>query len=481
MAETLKDKTAKGLFWGAINNGSAQVLNLVIGIVLARLLSPAEYGIVGVLTIFTAIAGALQASGFTQGLINIKAPTSNDYNAVFWFNVTASIVLYSILFLCAPLIASFFRQPCLVGVSRLVFLTLPISALGIACNGYLLKNMMNREIAIIGIVALIASGVTGILLAYLGFSYWSLAWQQLIYITVSNLGRFYYAPWRPSFKIDFEPVRRMFSFCVKLLITNIINILNQNILTFIFGRLFSMSSVGNYAQANKWNSMASSTISGTIGQIAQTVLVSISDEQDREIRVFRKLLRFTAFLSFPVMLGLALVAHEFIVIALGEKWTTSASLLQILCIGGAFVPFYSLYQNLVISKGRSDLYMWCNIGQVVIQLAIIFLFYKMGIIAIVWAYTIVSICWLVIWQIVAGRLTNIRLTDVLKDVIPFLAISIFVMSATYVATSLLAVNLLFLLLLRICIAALLYVTLMRLFHARIMDDCIQFFINKVRK
>ncbi len=481
MAETLKEKTAKGLFWGAVNNGSAQVLNLVIGIVLARLLSPAEYGIVGVLTIFTSIAGALQASGFTQGLINLKSPTNNDYNSVFWFNITASALLYTILFFCAPLIASFFHQPCLVNVSRLVFLSLPISALGIACNGYMLKNMMNREIAICGILALISSGVIGIILAYLDYSYWSLVWQQLIYISVTNIGRFYYTPWRPSFKIDFGPVRKMFAFCVRLLITNLINILNQNILTFVFGRLFSISSVGNYSQANKWNSMANSTITGTIGQIAQTVLVSISEEHEREVRVFRKLLRFTAFLSFPVMLGLSLVSHEFIVTALGEKWATSATLLQILCLGGAFAPFYSLYQNLIISKGRSDIYMWCNIGQIVIQLAIIFLLYKKGIMAIVWAYTLFSILWLGIWQIFAGRLTHIRLMDVFKDVLPFMLVSISVMVVTYLATRILDVNMFMLLLLRIIIAALLYVLVMRLFRAKILDDCIKFFLKKDRK
>ena len=131
MADTLKEKTARGLFWGAINNGSTQVLNLVIGIFLARLLTPADYGIVGVLTIFTAIAGALQASGFTNGLINLKAPTANDYNSVFWFNISASLVIYIILFFSAPLIASFFRQPCLVEVSRFVFLCLPVCRSGL--------------------------------------------------------------------------------------------------------------------------------------------------------------------------------------------------------------------------------------------------------------------------------------------------------------------------------------------------------------
>ena len=172
--DNLKEKTAKGLLWGAMSNGMTQVLSLVFGIFLARLLTPAEYGIVGVLTIFTAIAGAMQSGGFGAGLINIKNPTNNDYNSVFWLNIIVSATLYVILFLCAPLIAAFFKQPCLVLVSRVVFLSLPITAIALVSGTYLTKNMMNRELAIISVMSLFFSGITGITLAFMGFSYWSL-------------------------------------------------------------------------------------------------------------------------------------------------------------------------------------------------------------------------------------------------------------------------------------------------------------------
>ena len=475
--ENLKEKTAKGLFWGVLNNGTTQILNVIIGILLGRLLTPADYGIVGVLSIFTAIASALQASGFTQGLINLKSPTSNDYNSVFWFNISASTVLYTLLFFCAPLIADFFHQPCLVDVSRLVFLCLPISALGIACNGYMLKNMMNREIAIVNILALISSGITGVVLALNGYSYWSLAWQQLIYIVVTNIVRFYYVSWRPTLHIDFGPVKRMFGFCVKLLITNIINTLNQYMLTFVFGRLFSISAVGNYSQASKWSIMASTTVSGTIGQVAQTVLVSVNDERDREKRVFRKMLRFTAFLSFPALFGLALISREFILLTIGEKWIDSISLLQILCIGAAFLPFYTLYQNLAISSGKSNIYMWCNICQIVLQLILILAFYRQGIKMVVYAYSAFTILWLLVWQFIASRLIGVRIIDSLKDIVPFMVIALTVMVATYYMTYQISNNL-FLLLSRILIAAALYCLIMRLTGAKVMDECIRFVLRK---
>ena len=201
-----------------LNNGTLQLLNILFGIVLARLLTPGDYGIVGVLTIFTLLAGNLQSSGFTQALINLKNPSDKDYNSVFWFNVIVSFALYAILWLCAPLIANFFHQPVLVDVSRFVFLAFVISSFGIAHGAYLAKNMMNREIAIINFVALLSSGIVGVILAFNGKAYWSLAWQQLIYISVLNVGRYYYVSWHPTFKLDFGPVKRMFGFAVNIII-----------------------------------------------------------------------------------------------------------------------------------------------------------------------------------------------------------------------------------------------------------------------
>lgn len=477
MAKTLKEKTAQGLVWSAVNSGMTQLLNLVIGIFLARMLLPGDYGIVGVLTIFTAIAGCLQASGFTQGLINLKQPTANDYNSVFWFNTTVSLVLYAILFCCAPLIAWYFHQPVLVGVSRFVFLSFVISSFGIAQNAYMVINMMQREIAISSVLALVVSGSVGLLLAFLDKAYWSLAWQQVVYITVLNAGRYYYADWRPSLHIDMGPVKRMFRFSVKILFTNIINTLSQHLLTFIFGHLFHINTVGNYSQANKWNTMASSTISNTLGQVAQTVLVSVEDERERELRIFRKMLRLTAFLSFPALFGLSLVSREFILCLLKDKWADAIPLLQILCVGGAFLPFYTLYQNLAISNRRSDLYMWCNIAQIVAQLAIVLLLSRYGIMVIVYAYTAFTIGWLLVWQLIARRLIGLRFWHLLLDTMPFMLAALAVMAATYFLTITID-SLPLLLISRIVLAALLYFAVMKAARVKILDECIRYFSKK---
>jgi len=471
--DNLKEKTAQGLFWSAINSGMTQVLNLVIGIFLARLLSPEDYGIVGVLTIFTVIAGNLQSSGFTQGLINLKHPEANDYNSVFWFNILASLTIYAVLFFCAPLIAMFFRRPELTALSRFVFLGFVISAFGIAQNAYMTKKMMNRQLATVSLAALIVSGTAGIAIAFSGYRYWSLAWQQIIYISVLNAGRYLYSDWRPSWHIDFTPVRRMFGFSVKILATNIINTVGNNILTLVFGRLFPMKAVGNFTQAN-------SVVSGALSQVSQTVLVSAADNGDRERRVFRKMMRFTAFLSFPVMFGLALVAEEFIVLTISDKWLGSVVLLRILCISGAFMPFYTLYQNLAISSGRSDIYMWLNIVQIVLQIGVILLFHPYGMTAMVVAYTVFFIIWLAVWQVYARRFIGLGFADTIRDIAPFMMTAAATMGITFIITKNMGSPAM-VLPARIVIAAALYAGTMKMIKSEMLDECTAFIFRKKKR
>ena len=476
MKEGLKERTAKGLMWGAINNLTSQLLMALIGIILGRLLTPADYGMVGMLAIFTAITGSLQESGFTAALTNLKEATHREYNAVFWTSTGISLLLYLVLYVSAPLIADYFHQPGLIPLSRLVFASLLLAGIGIAHAAYMFRNMMNREKAITGFFALVGSGIIGITLALNGYSYWSLAWQQFAYICIINIGRLYYVRWMPSFHIDLTPIREMIGFSSKILITNIINQVNNNILSFIFGRLFTAGAVGNYTQAAKWNTMGHSLISGTMQQVAQPVLASINEEENRQLNVFRKMLRFTAFLSMPAMLGLAFIA-DFIVVLLGEQWTDSVPLLRMLCISGAFLPIHTLYQNLFISHGRSDTYMWCSVALVITQIVVVMVFATWGIEIMIAAYVVTLILWTGIWQVLANRLIQLRFTDLLKDVCPFLLATIGCIGVAYYAT-LFITNVIALILSRIIITSLLYMAIMKIAHVKIFMECILFIFKR---
>jgi len=478
--QNLKQKTAQGLFWSFLSSGGMQLLNLIIGIFLARLLSPGEYGIVGMLAIFTLLANNLQESGFGVALVNIKDIEHNDYNAVFWFNVGMSLLLYAILFCCAPLIAAFFHQPCLVSLSRFVFLGFIIASLCISPNAMLVRGLKMKEKAITSLSALIVSGTVAVIMAIKGFSYWSLATQQILYNVVICFGRFYYTRWCPTLKVDFAPVRQMFSFSYKVLITAVLTTINNNVLTVIFGRLFPAQAVGNFTQANKWNTMANQMVTNTMAQVAQPVFTQVTDDKERQRRVFGKMLRFTAFLAFPALFGLALVAPQVILLAIGDKWVDSIPLLQILCISGAFIPLYTVYQNLFLSQGKSDTYMWLSIGQIAIMLTAVLACHAMGIRTMVIAFACINILWLLAWQVFAYRLIGYHLFSMLRDLLPFMLIALAVMALTYLVTLHIG-NMLMLLVSRVLIAAALYFMAMKLLRARILEDCIEFIRSKKSK
>lgn len=477
--EQLRDKVAKGLFWGAVNSGSTQVLNLVIGIFLARMLSPAEYGIVGMLAIFTAVAGNLQDSGFSTALVNLKDIRHKDYNAVFWFSLTVSLSCYIVLFFSAPLIAKFFHQPALVPLSRFVFLGFVLAALGIPHSAYMMRNFMNKEKAVIGFVALSVSGGVSIAMAVCGMGYWSLAVQQVLFIFVLNLGRFYCTRWRPSLKIDFTPIKQMFGFSNKILITGIVNTVSGNILTVIFGRLFPVHTVGNFTQASKWNTMASALISNTIAQVAQPTLANLRDESGREKRVFRKMTRFTALFSFPAMLGLAIIGYELIVVAIGQKWVDSVPMLQILCVGGAFLPLSTLYQNLAVSHYRSDIFLWCNVGLILLQIGIVLTVFPYGIMWMVTAYSLLNVVWIGVWHVATRRLLSLSFWEVAKDIVPFLLASALAM-AVAMAAAYPFQGLALRMIVKIIVATIVYVTIMKVFRVKIFGECVDYFLSHRR-
>ena len=475
--DNLKEKTAKSIAWGAVNNGTTQVLNLIFGIVLARKLSEADYGIVALITIFTAVASCLQSAGFSQALANLKPPTFRDYNAVYWFNVLAGFSMYAILFLCAPLLAYFFELPILTDVSRLAFLAIPLSALGIVPNAKLWIELRNRELAIAAIVSLILSGSVGMWLAFHHYGYWSLVWQQIIFIGANTLIKYYFTRWIPRLPIDFEPIRRMFGFSSKLLLTNILTVISQQVQTFIFGKMLPINTVGQFSQANKWNTMGHSFISNTMAQVAQPVLTNADNEEGRQERVFRKMLRFTSLVCFPLMFGLALVAHEFIIVTIGEKWEPCVILLQILCIGGAFIPLQTLYQNLIISRERSDIYLRLVALQIVLQIVLTLSLAPFGITAMVAAFSALNVLFTACWHFALQRIHPLSTLDALRDTLPFMLIAAAVMLATYYIT--LSVSTLWVLLVvRIAVAAVLYLVIMRLLNVAILKECLQFIRKK---
>ena len=486
--DSLKDKTAKGLFWGGMNNGVQQLLGLAFGIILGRLLDPSDYGMTAMLAVFSVIANELQASGFKTGLINLKDPQHEDYNAVFWFNILAGTVLYVILFLAAPWIAAYYHhQTALIPLSRYVFLGFVFSSFGMAQSAYLTKQMQIKQIAKCGMTATMTSSIISVILAALGFGYWALATQYLAYIAVNTLLLWYFSPWRPSLithhSMFVTPLRRLFPFSVRIMISAIVTQVNMNVMNLLLGRYYGKTMTGHYNKAYEWSSKGFLFVQNMLKQVDQTVLVGLHDEQERQLQVLRKMVRFTAFVSFPLLFGLGLVSHEFIVLAIGEKWTFSASLLPLLCLCGAFMPLSALLTDAVISQHRSDIYLWNTLVLGILQIALMVGLWREGIYMMVIAYTLLNIIWTFVWHFFVGRLMHYRLLDFLKDILPFALIAAAVMVATGWATASVAGALQFvgayaalwlLLISRVLLASLLYYTVLRLSGAVILKECLAF-------
>ena len=416
--ESLKSKTAKGLFWSGLSNVLQQMLNLTVGIFLARKLSVSDYGIVGMLTIFSSLANALQEGGFRSALTNRKNITKEDYNSVFWTSLSVGIILYLILFFSLPLIADFFKTPELVKLGRFMFLGFLICSLGTAHNAYLFKNLKAKEMSQCNLTATFLSGISAVCLVYFNFTYFAIAAMNVVYISVNTLLYWHFAPIKPMWKFNFKPVKEMLPYSIKLLLTTIFQILNDNFFTILLGKFFTKIEVGFYSQAYKWSNLATQTISLAIENVMQPVF-SKTDEEKRQ-KVFFKLMQATCFIAFPCMFGFGFISQEFITITITEKWLESAQIMTVLCIWGAFYPIGKLYQKQLLSLSKSGTVMICTIINCCCQMLTVFFTFKYGILTMAFFYVLVNILNIFVLHFCLNKIYSIKIVNVFFNIAPFL-------------------------------------------------------------
>ena len=479
MSESLKQRTARGLLWGGLNSGAMQLLNLLFGIFLARLLDRSDYGMVGMLTIFSSIAGVLQEGGFISAIANKRRVGHDDLNAVFWFSTLAGTGFYLILFFCAPLIARFYGVPELTPLSRFVFIGFLIAGIGTAPRAKLFRELKVKQNTIVSLIALISSGCTGIALAASGMAYWGLAIQSVVYVTVIVALNFFFSHWHPTLHIDLRPLRGMIGFSSRMVVTKVFNVVNDNLFSMVLGRLYTPREVGDFSQANKWNAMGHGLITGMVNNVAQPVLASVADDPRRQLKVFRKMIRFTAFLSFPALLGLSIVASELITLTITAKWTESAHILSLLCVWGAFAPLNNLFSNLLISRGRSQTYMWCTIALSLLQLAAAIAVHSLGLTWMLRVFVTIHIGWLLVWFTFVHREIGLTLLQLLRDISPYLLLSAALAAGTWLVAAPID-NIYLRLLAKILIMAGLYALVLYLADSVIFRESLHYILGKKR-
>lgn len=475
--DNLKEKTAKGLLWGGISNAIQQLLSLLFGIFLARLLTQADYGLVGVLTVFSATASALQEGGFISALNKKKEVSHRDYNAVFWCSTLISVCLYALLWLVAPLIANFYEEPILTPLSRYLFIGFVISSLNIAPRAYLFRHLKVKETSIITICSIIISGIIGVTMAANGYAFWGIATQTIAYVSCMTILCYAVTRWHPTLPVDFTPIREMIGFSSKLIITNVFNIINNNLFSNILGKFYSMSVVGNFSQANKWNQMGHNLITNMLYGVAQPVFTKVEDDKERQLRVLRKMLRFTAFISFPAMFGLSIVSKEVIVITITERWIESAGILSLLCIWGAFVPLSSLFSNLIISRGHSSIYMWCTISLCLTLLVAVIAASPLGFQWMLRLFIGINILWFFVWFWFVRKEIGLRLRDMLLDIVPYILLAAaLTLLAAYITAGI--SNLYVSLLAKVAFVAILYPLILWLAGSHILKESLRYILKK---
>lgn len=423
MASELKKKTIKGLAWNTIQNFTNNGVAFLLMIFMARLLGPKEYGLIGLTTVFVAIASTFIDSGFANALIRKKDCTNDDYSTTFIFNLCISILCYIILFINAPYVAVFYNEPVLCPILRVLGLMLITQALCAVQSTILIKNIDFKKSAKITVSKNLISGLIGILFAYLGFGVWALVIQSLTASLLYSIMLWSTTGWYPNMHFSKKSFKELFGYGSKLLISSLINTTYGQIYPIVIGKIFSPTTLGNYTRANHWGNLGSKNLTGILQGVTFPVLAKVQDDDNRLESIYRRMIKTSCFIIFPIMIGMSAVAYPLTLVVIGKKWEFSAYLLQIICFSMMWYPVHSLNLNLLMVKGRSDLFLKLEIIKKILGICILCISVPLGIVAMCYFGILSSIISLIINTYYTGKLINVGFFKQMRDIAPTLLLS----------------------------------------------------------
>ena len=431
MAETLRDKTVKGVGWSFADSILGQGVSFVVSLVLARLLSPDEYGLIGIITIFVTVFNSIVDSGFSNALIRNNKADDKDYNTAFITNLTLSVVLFFILYISAPFIAQFFRREELVSLTRVMGVVVIINALTLIQNTILTKRIDFKTKTKASLISGILSGAIGITMALMGFGVWSLVAQTISRQVINTVCLWIYNKWYPKLQFCWQSFKAMWGFGWKILVSGLINTIWNELYQVVIGRWYSPATLGQYTRARQFASIFSSNITSVVQRVSYPTLSIIQDEKERLRNAYRKVIKVTMFVTVVIMFSLGAVAKPLIFCLLGPQWDEASAYLPLICVTLSLFPLHAINLNMLQVQGRSDLYLKLEIVKKIIAIFPILL----GI--------FVSIYWMLIGSILSGiisfflnsyysgKLINYSSFDQIRDVAPFYAIGIIVGISVY--------------------------------------------------
>lgn len=427
MSESLKEETKRGMAWGFVERFSLQIIQFIIGIILARLLSPSDYGLIGMLSVFIAISQTLIDSGFSNALIQKKDRTEIDYSTVFYFNTVLGIIFYIISFISAPYIATFFNEPLLNPLFKLIAITLFLNSLLVVQKAILTIKIDFRTQAIISCVASLISGIIGIILAYNNYGVWALAWQSVINAVIQTAMYWTMAKWLPIRTFSIASFKSLFSYGSKIMASGLLHTFYLKISSLLLGKFYSSSALGFYTRAEQLASLPLNNVTLVFQRTTFPILSKIQDDDERLMNVYGKYLKGSSFVLFLIIFLMVAQARPLVLFLLGTKWETSILPFQLLCIAFMFDHLFSVNLNLLQVKGRSDLFLRLEIIKKAISITLmLFGLYFNGVIGLCVAKIIYSQIALVINTYYTGKLFNYPYKKQVKDFAPYLIFAVII-------------------------------------------------------
>jgi O-antigen/teichoic acid export membrane protein len=457
--EQVKSKTIFGFFWSFAELISKQGIQLIVQIVLARLLSPEPFGLIGMITIFIAISMVFVQSGLDQALIREKNPGKEDFSTVFYFNLVISIIVYIIMYLFAPTVAAFFDEPQLVGILRVIMVVVIINAFAVIQRVILIRKVDFKTQTKISLIAGITSGIVAIIMALIGAGVWSLVAQQVIMKFIEMILLIFGNRWIPSPKFNKTLFKRYFNFGYKLLLSGLLDTIYKNIYFVIIGKFYPVTQLGYYTNATKLRDVSSQSVSQAIQKVTYPVFSSIQEDGKRLSASYKRLLKMTAFLNFPFMLGIAAIAPNLIPFLLGEQWIPSVVYFQLLCIAGMLYPIHAINLNILKVKNRSDLFLFLEVIKKLVLTILIFIavILDYGIEGLIFAAIASSFISLAINTYYSAKEIKYSFLNQLKDMLPSFVLAGFMSVMVYYVKDLLAIHVFINIVIQILLGIILYV------------------------
>lgn len=363
MTQSVRSQLLHGVVWNFVEKVLIRAATFFIGIILARLLSPSDYGLIGMLAVFISISGVFIEGGLAKALIQRQNCQNIDYSTAFVTNVGMSIIIYVIMYASAPWIADFYGEPILIDLTRILSLNFILGSFNIVQRAKMMARVDFKSLAQINVISTIVSGIIGIAMAYYGYGVWALVGQALCSTIVLIILFPIYSKWKPSLEFSMSSFRQLFGFGSNLMVTGVYAVVLNNISTICIGKFYRSGQLGFFTRASQFSELISTTSYEVIGNVTFPVLSELQDDKTRLIKVYRKSLFFTAMFIFPIMVLTSLLARPIIIILLTEKWLPCVVLIQWLCLARMFTPLSAINMNILNAVGRSDLFMKLDLSK----------------------------------------------------------------------------------------------------------------------